>query len=211
MLNFKVTQNFYFVADHQNIYIFTFPYDCLTYHKVWLRSDKIHNGLLVYIPEKTIRRLQVVQNNAARLLMRVRKTEHITPILNDLHWLPINKRISYKILTMVQNALHSPVAPGYLREHVIVYRPARPLRSATNHWTLDITRSRQKHGDRSFSVAGPKLWNTLPVELSVPPTLVVFKKKLKTFLFRNFYSRIFAIAQWTELESIYFRNTVPLF
>ena len=145
-----------------------------------------HNGLLVDIPEKSIRRLQVVQNNAARLLMRVRKTEQcITPILNDLHWLPINKRISYKILTMVQNALHSPVAPGYLREQVIVYRPARPLRSATNHWTLVIPRSRQKHGDSSFSVAGPKLWNTLPVELRVPQTSVVFKKKLKTFLFRS--------------------------
>ncbi|KAG1968281.1 hypothetical protein F2P79_003235 [Pimephales promelas] len=54
------------------------------------------NVLLIGIPRKSVQRLQYIQNSAARILMRVRKHEHITLILNSLHWNPISTRIEYK-------------------------------------------------------------------------------------------------------------------
>ncbi len=58
------------------------------------------NALLGGCPASSINKLQVVQNAAARVLTRSRKYDHITPILQSLHWLPIKFRISYKILLL---------------------------------------------------------------------------------------------------------------
>ena len=59
------------------------------------------NSLLAGLPNSKLSRLQQIQNNAARLVKRISKNEHITPILKELHWLPIPSRINYKILTTV--------------------------------------------------------------------------------------------------------------
>ncbi len=58
------------------------------------------NALLGGCPASSINKLQIVQNAAARVLTRSRKYDHITPILQSLHWLPIKFRISYKILLL---------------------------------------------------------------------------------------------------------------
>ena len=56
------------------------------------------NGLLCGIPEELICKLQRVQNNAARVITLTKKHNHITPVLKELHWLPVRKRIEFKIL-----------------------------------------------------------------------------------------------------------------
>ena len=56
------------------------------------------NGLLCGITDELLCRLQKVQNNAARVVSGSKKYDHITPVLKDLHWLPIRKRIEFKIL-----------------------------------------------------------------------------------------------------------------
>ncbi len=58
------------------------------------------NALLGGCPASSINKLQIVQNAAARVLTKSRKYDHITPILQSLHWLPIKFRISYKILLL---------------------------------------------------------------------------------------------------------------
>jgi len=147
-----------------------------------------HNGLLAGVSEKLLSRLQGVHNNAARLLTRISRREHITPVLSKLHWLPIKQRITYKLLSLVHKVLHTDTAPMYLKEQLTLYRPRRELRSTSDKWTLEVPRSRLQYGSRSFRVFGPRLWNSLPADLKQPQSVPVFKKKLKTFLFREAYN-----------------------
>jgi hypothetical protein len=64
-----------------------------------------HDGLLTGATQKQLRRLQVLQNNAARLMTRSPHHCHMTPILSRLHWLPVKERIIYKILRLVHGTL----------------------------------------------------------------------------------------------------------
>ncbi len=86
------------------------------------------NALLGGCPASSINKLQIVQNAAARVLSRSRKHDHITPILQSLHWLPIKFRISYKIVLLAYKALND-LAPAYLTNLLSRYNPTRSLRS----------------------------------------------------------------------------------
>lgn len=140
------------------------------------------NALLIGIPGKSLQRLQYIQNSAARILMRVRKYEHITPILHSLHWLPISTRIEYKVSLLTHQCIHGH-APSYLKELINPQTTTRSLRS-THSNLLHIPRTRLRTmGDRAFCTAAPHLWNGLPDSLRAPQSTDCFKKGLKTFLF----------------------------
>jgi hypothetical protein len=146
-----------------------------------------HNGLLAGVAEKTLAKVQIVQNNTAHLLTKVGKRDHITPVLSQLHWLPLKQRIAYKILSQVHSALHSSSAPRYLCDQFTIYQPGRSLRSSSDQWSLVIPRARLQYGSRSLRVFGARLWNSLPLALRQPQTVLVFKKNLKTYLFKQAY------------------------
>ena len=95
------------------------------------------NSLLYSCPQCLINRLQKVQNNAARLILKVPKTDHITPHLQTLHWLPVKARIHYKICSLCFNAINYS-APQYLADLLKVYSPSRQLRSSADTCTLCI-------------------------------------------------------------------------
>ena len=79
--------------------------------------------------------LQKLQNAAARLVTEKSKYSHITPVLRDLHWLPVKLKIEYKLASLVYKCLHG-LAPTYLSEHCITVskNPNRlRLRSAAAH------------------------------------------------------------------------------
>ena len=78
---------------------------------------------------KSIKKLQLAQNCAARVIDRTPRRAHMTPVLRDLHWLPIVKRCRYKMLVFTYNVLHQN-APQYICEMVNWYHPNRQLRSA---------------------------------------------------------------------------------
>ena len=122
------------------------------------------NSVFVGLPIKSIQKLQYIQNSAARVLTHTKRSAHITPILFQLHWLPVLSRIKFKILLLTFKALHN-LAPPYLRELLTSYTPSRSLRSSCNN-LLAVPRTRLSTlGGRSFSAMAPKLWNSLPQSL----------------------------------------------
>lgn len=145
------------------------------------------NALLYGVNKQYTNKLQRVQNTAARLITRTKKYEHITPVLIQLHWLPVEYRIQYKILLYVFKCLHE-LAPGYLSELVTPYTPARSLRSETACLvTVPSTRTKT-YGERRFDKAAATLWNSLPSQLRNGHKLECFKKDLKTHLFRKAFN-----------------------
>ncbi len=85
------------------------------------------NALLGGCPTSSINKIQM-QNAAARVLTRSRKYDHITPILQSLHWLPIKFRISYKIVLLAYKTLNG-LAPVYQTNLLSCYNPTRSLKS----------------------------------------------------------------------------------
>ena len=63
------------------------------------------NSLLYGVSKDLLRRLQSVQNAAARFITGARKYDHISPVLRDLHWLPLRQRIIFKIATLMHQYL----------------------------------------------------------------------------------------------------------
>ena len=141
------------------------------------------NCLLVGLPSSLTDMLQRVQNCAARVVKQVKQREHITPVLKELHWLPIRFRIQYKVNLLTFKALHE-LAPEYLRELIQLYQPPRSLRSQNCHLLTVPSSKLRSFGGRAFSNSAPELWNKLPMDIRTANSLPSFKSKLKTHYFK---------------------------
>ena len=157
-------------------------------HSTVTSRQDFHNALLAGSHQCVIKPLQRLQNHAARLLTRTAKSDHITPVLKDLHWLPVRERIDYKMLVYIRDALHDARSPQYMKEMFQHYVPPRPLRSADDPHTLVISDANRNEGRRRPSHYGAILWNSLPVTLRCNMSKEVFKKQLKTVLFNRAFT-----------------------
>ena len=144
------------------------------------------NSLLYGLPDYLIQRLQYVMNAAAKVITCKRKFDHVTPLLIELHWLPVRQRIVFKILLYTFKALHG-ATPTYLTELISPYVPRRALRSADQLLLEQPTHKLKLIGLRAFSVCAPYLWNSLPFEIKSSASVSIFKAKLRTYLFRQTY------------------------
>ena len=135
------------------------------------------NSLLYGISAYDTDRLQKFQNSCARVIYKKRKYEHVSGILRELHWLPSEARTYFKLLCCVYKCLHD-LAPAYLSELMVIRRES--------DLSLSVPRVFTRMGDRAFSVAGPRLWNALPVEIRKLDTLSKFKSQLKHLFFSSF-------------------------
>ena len=142
------------------------------------------NCLLYGVNKSVLSRIQKVQNTAARLVTRTGKREHITPILAELHWLPVEFRIEFKVLTFTYSALKG-TAPGYIKELVTLYQPGRSLRSESSLRLVVPSVRTKTYGQRTFSWAAAHLWNNLPVDIRQCKSIECFKKQLKTHFYRK--------------------------
>ena len=148
-------------------------------------SNSLLHGTSAYLLD----RLQSVLNSSARLILKIGKYDPIsTAVRRDLHWLPIQARIQFKLNIITRNCLVGQ-APAYLTElcHFINEIPARRnLRSATQVQLLVPRFREERSGRRGFSISSPQLWNLLPTDIRLlykEPQL--FRKRLKTHLMQQ--------------------------
>ena len=120
--------------------------------------------LLTYI-YTLLRKLQSVQNATARLITGTRRRDHIMPVLCELHWLPIRERIKFKVACLVRQS-RSGHAPVYLADDCCLVSDS--TRRSADVPTCMLPQTLSSYGDRTFAAAGPRLWNTLPVQLRSP-------------------------------------------
>jgi len=131
--------------------------------------------------------LQCVLNAAARLVLNLRLHEHTTPALQQLHWLPIDYRIAYK-LWLIMHLVHTSCAPQYLLDCVqtVARSSRRPGLRSSDTAAYVKPRCRTKFGERGFCYAGPAAWNSLPHHHQITDT-GLFKRRLNVELFRRAY------------------------
>ena len=133
--------------------------------------------------------LQRVMGAAARFVADLGPRDHISQAMRDLHWLPVRQRIDFKLATMMHAIVHG-TAPEYMCNKVtpVTDLPGRRhLRSAARG-LFHVPRIRTRQGSRAFSVAGPIVWNSLPQTIRDTPSVINFKKQLKTHMFNLFYN-----------------------
>ncbi len=142
------------------------------------------NALLAGLPACTIKPLQLIQNAAARVVFNEPKKAHVTPLFIRLHWLPIAARIKFKVLMFAYKTTNG-TAPIYLNLLVQTYAPSRSLRSASERRLVVPSQRGTKSLSRTFSWTVPSWWNDLPISIRTAESLAIFKKHLKTHLFRQ--------------------------
>ena len=147
------------------------------------------NSLFFGLQKNQLSKLQSIQNSAARLVSRVSpRDKHTRELLIELHWLPVDHRIEFKILCQIHKLIHEPSAPRYLTDLVTVQTSTRSLRSSAE---IRLKPSPHRntlvsYGDRAFEVFAPRMWNGLPGQIRQIQSRTEFKSAIKTFLFNKF-------------------------
>ena len=121
-------------------------------------------------PANELDRLQKIQNAAARIVTRTKSLEHTTPVLRPLHWLPVTKRIEYKILCLIINVCIKP-------HHNI----------SDSVFEFGENTNKKRSGARSFSSVEPTLWDRLPDKLHQAKIIASFRRQLISYLFSNLW------------------------
>ena len=140
------------------------------------------NSLCFGITNELFCRMQSVENAAGRLVTGAKRSDHISPVLRQQHWLPVWQRVVFKLATLVHWSL-SGLAPGYLAVdcQLVTDARARLLRSADTR-TLTVHGTSSCIGDRTFAAAATIVWNSLPADLlNAELSYSQFRWSLKTF------------------------------
>ena len=146
------------------------------------------NSILYGTSAANLNKLQRVINTLARVVSGTRKRDHITPVLADLHWLPVASRIKFKITLQTFKTLTTN-KPEYLADLLNFQTTSRSLRSSSR-MRLHVDVARTVFASRAFCHAAPSIWNALPVHLTdFSLSLDSFKKQLKTYLYNTSYRR----------------------
>ena len=119
------------------------------------------------------------------IVTSLRRRNHITPALKELHWLPIRARKTFKVAT-VEYRLRERRQSPYLADLISDYVPTRTLRSSAKSLLAEPS-FRTNIGRRSFRYVAAETWNNLPDDIKTVDSLSLLRKGLKTFLFRQSY------------------------
>jgi hypothetical protein len=139
------------------------------------------NSIFHNLPNTTILPMARVLNAAARVISQTRLYDHITPVMIELHWLPLQQRMVFKQACIVFRCLEGS-APSYLSDTIRLVDSERLRATRTLQVPLRTC--------NSFSSNGSSIWNNLPATIRCPGlSFAAFKSKLKTFLFAQAYNR----------------------
>ena len=141
---------------------------------------------LLYITDGLLRKLQSIQSTAAHLVTGARRCDHIciiTPVLRQLHCLPVRQRVEYPVACLVHQSLAGQT-PAYIADDIqlVMDSDRRQLRSAAARTCL-VPWTHNNFGDQNFSAAGPHVCNILLPHLRRDMNFARFKRQMKTFLF----------------------------
>ena len=132
------------------------------------------NATFAGVADEQIARIRKMQSNAARSILKISKPDHVTPLLKELHWLPVKYRIQCKLSTLAFRYFDGTLPP-YLSSSLCTYQSSRSLRSSTER-LLKIPKTNLKtFSGRSFGYIAPFVWNSLPADLKASPSLQTFK------------------------------------
>ena len=142
------------------------------------------NATFTGVADEQIVCIQKIQNNTTRLVLKKMKRDHVTPLLKELHWLPVINRIQYK-LAMLTFCHFNGTLPPYLSSSLCTCQPLRSFHSSTER-LLKIPKTNLKIcGERFFGHIALTVWNLLPADLRSSPSLPAFKANLKMYLFHQ--------------------------
>ena len=145
------------------------------------------NLILSGLPNSEISWMQRVQNITAKLVLGKSKLHSSSECLQELHLLPINKWIQFKVLILVFKCLDC-AGPLYLRNLLVEFPEDRKQGLHRYNMVKRLLEPRTKlktFAPRAFSVISPNWWNQLPNHVKSCGNLTNFKKSLKTYLFVN--------------------------
>ena len=147
------------------------------------------NALYYDLPKKLLHRMHLVFTKAARLIFDAPQRARVTPLLIQLHWLPVKARIIFKICCMVYKVRQSR-SPEYLDDILTKYQAATnvTLRNQIDKTRLKENTPKNKWDDRAFYFAAPNLFNKLSPEIREAENFGKFKRLLKTHLFEVSYN-----------------------
>ena len=131
--------------------------------------------------DSIIKKLQKLQNRAARVVTNSHNDQTSLPLISQLGWLTVKEMIDFEVSCTVYKALKGP-APPYMQSmfHTKSESCCRTLRNTSTN--LKIPLCKTSNGQRSFSYRGVAVWNQLRQEIKTVPSLATFKTKLKMFL-----------------------------
>jgi len=138
-------------------------------------------------------RLQLVLNAAARLVCLARKSEHITPLLRELHWFRVPEHIQFGLCVLAYRCVHG-TAPAYLSDSLQLNADVRaPCTSSSalyqHHDAAILSSTRRSFlGDQEFPVVAARAWNSLPPATRTANSLLQFRRETKAHLFRLSFS-----------------------
>ena len=169
------------------------------------------NALLYGTTSKELKRIQSIQNKAAKFIFSASRRDSPAPLLHLLHWLPVRERIFFKLCLYVYKSLNGH-APQYLTESLKVKsRPQGPVtRSASDNTLLINPPTRTHSGDKAFAVRGPSIWNTIPGHIHDSPNTWQFQKGLEnvslpiSVIFSCFVSLVVGIMSFLCCPAIMF-------
>ena len=144
-------------------------------------------SILYGISNYNIAKLQRAQNSLARVVHRASYRMSPSSLLEQLHWLPIDLRIAFKIATLTFKTLNLG-QPEYLGNVIKRHIPGRALRSAIDSERLNLPTTKTVISQRGFRIAAPTIWNAKPYEIRM---MCTFTFHLSPPVKKLFYRQVF--------------------